>query len=118
MQNDAAKYVATSAHGNFTVSAAGNALWAGSHPKIVYHKDGASTHTFRLAGGGDEPPENVYRAWQYPSLVGWTGFPSTAVRNTLSAYDFGSANFGLKDASFATLLTRAKPAGIPFNPAA
>ena len=118
VQNDVAKYVATSAHGDFTIAGAGSVRWTGTHPKIVYHKDGASTHTFRLAGGGDEPPENAYGTWQYPALVGWTGFPSAAVRDKLSAHNFGSANFGLKDAAFAGLLTEAKPAGISFDPAA
>ncbi|GIM91300.1 NPP1 family protein [Paractinoplanes toevensis] len=51
-------------------------------------------------------------------MVGWTGFPSTSTRDTLSNYDFGSANFGLKDANFVSLLTEAMPAGITFNPAA
>jgi hypothetical protein len=32
------------------------------------------------------------------------------------AHDFGSASFGLKDASFGTELAKAKPAGIPFDP--
>lgn len=117
VQNDVARYVATSAHGDFVVHAANKVIWTGTHPKIVYHKDGAGTHVFRLANAGDEPPENAYRAWQYPSLVGWNGFPSTSIRTTLSNYDFGSANFGLKDANFTNLLTEAKPAGITFNPA-
>jgi hypothetical protein len=118
VQNDVAKYVSTSAHGDFDVYAASSVRWTGNHPKIVYHKDGASTHAFRLAGTGDEPPENGYATWQYPSLVGWNGFPTTAIRTTLSNYDFGSANFGLKDANFVGLLTDALPSGITFNPSA
>jgi hypothetical protein len=118
VQDDVAKYVATSAHGDFDIHAASSVRWTGNHPKIVYHKDGASTHAFRLAGTGDEPPENGYATWQYPSLVGWNGFPSTSIRTTLSNYDFGSANFGLKDANFVGLLTNALPSGITFNPSA
>lgn len=54
-------------------------------------------------------------AWQYPALVGWNGYPA-GLRHTLSAYDFGSADFGLTDADFAAHLTKAKPTGIPFDP--
>jgi hypothetical protein len=116
VQNNQAVYVSTSAHGQFTVHPASSVRWDGTHPKIVYHKDGASTHTFRLGNSNDEPPENAYGTWQYPSLVGWNGYPSTAVRDALSNYDFGSANFGLKDGNFATTLSRAMPAGIAFDP--
>lgn len=118
VQNGVARHVATSAHGDFDSAPASSVRWTGNHPKIVYHKDGIGTHAFRLAGSGDEPPENGYRTWQYPSLVGWNGFPSTGIRNALSAYNFGSASFGLKDASFVGLITEAMPAGIAFDPAA
>ncbi|MGW0583793.1 NPP1 family protein, partial [Streptomyces sp. NPDC002920] len=45
----------------------------------------------------------------------WNGYPS-GLRDKLSAYDFGSANFGLKDANFAAHLSSAKPSGIAFDP--
>jgi hypothetical protein len=117
VQNDQAKYVSTSAHGDFNIHDVAVVLWAGTHPKIVYHKDGASTHDFRLGNANDEPPENYYHTWRYPTLVGWNGYPA-GIRDTLSNYDFGSANFGLKDANFVNLITEAMPAGISFNPAA
>ncbi|MFC8351035.1 NPP1 family protein [Streptomyces sp. NPDC057280] len=116
VQNGTVQYVSTSNHGSFTVSAASSVRFEGTHAKIVYHKDGISTHCFRLAGLGDEPPENAKGTWQYPPLVGWNGYPSTAIRDKLSAYDFGSANFGLKDANFAAHLSSAKPSGIAFDP--
>lgn len=115
VQDGEAKYVSTSAHGDFDIYAASSVRWDGTHPKVVYHKDGASTHDIRLANSGDEPPENADQTWQYPALVGWNGFPD-GVRDILSAYDFGSANFGLKDANFATHLSKAQPADIPFDP--
>ncbi|WP_330291295.1 NPP1 family protein [Streptomyces sp. NBC_00576] len=115
VQDGQAKYVATSAHGEFTVQSSSAVRWDGNHPKIVYHKDGALTHTFRIAGSNDEPPENAYGTWQYPDLVGWNGYPA-GLRDKLSAYDFGSANFGLKDANFAAHLTKAMPSGISFDP--
>ena len=40
----------------------------------------------------------------------------TGLRDKLSQYDFGSANFGLKDGNFNSHLTNAKPSGIPFDP--
>lgn len=115
VQNNAVQYVSTSNHGSFTISAASSVRFDGTHPKIVYHKDGVSTHCFRLAGSNDEPPENHKGTWQYPPLVGWNGYPS-GVRDKLVAYDFGSANFGLKDANFANHLASAKPSGISFDP--
>ncbi|GAA4823405.1 NPP1 family protein [Streptomyces ziwulingensis] len=115
VQNGQAQYVATSNHGSFTVHARSEVRFEGTHAKVVYHKDGISTHCFRPATSGDEPPENHRGTWQYPPLVGWNGYPS-GLREKLSGYDFGSANFGLKDASFASHLAAAKPSGISFDP--
>ncbi|MFC7887055.1 NPP1 family protein [Streptomyces sp. NPDC057376] len=109
------EYVSTSSHGSFDVHARSEIRFDGTHPKIVYHKDGISTHCFRLATSGDEPPENHAGTWRYPALVGWNGYPA-GVREKLASYDFGSANFGLKDGSFASHLAAAKPAGVPFDP--
>ncbi|WP_155054381.1 NPP1 family protein [Streptomyces blattellae] len=115
VQNNAVQYVSTSNHGSFTVSPASSVRFDGTHAKVVYHKDGVSTHCFRLAGSGDEPPENHEGTWQYPPLVGWNGYPS-GVRDKLVAADWGSANFGLKDGNFNSHLASAKPSGIPFDP--
>ncbi|MFM9373689.1 NPP1 family protein [Streptomyces sp. Da 82-17] len=110
-----AEYVSTSAHGKFDVYPRDQIQWDGTHPKIVYHKDGIGTHAFRPAGGNDEPPENHHGTWQFPALVGWNGYPP-GLRDKLSAHDFGSANFGLKDASYADHLAAALPPGVPFDP--
>ncbi|MFF1510192.1 NPP1 family protein [Streptomyces sp. NPDC058326] len=115
VQNNQAQYVSTSAHGSFAVNARDRIRWDGTHPKIVYHKDGIGTHCFRPANTNDEPPENHQRTWQFPSLVGWNGYPA-GLRDRLSQADFGSAVFGLKDGNFAAHLAKAKPAGIPFDP--
>lgn len=117
VQNDQARFVSTSAHGQFNVYAASSVIWTGTHPKVVYHKDGASTHDFRLANPSDEPAENANHTWQFPTLVGWNGYPA-GIRDILSAHDFGSAIFGLRDFNYVTTLTRALPTGIPFNPSA
>jgi hypothetical protein len=113
VQDGQAHFVATSAHGDFTVHPTDTVRWEGTHPKIVYHKDGVGSHAFRLANTNDEPAENHHHVWQYPTLVGWNGYPA-GVRDKLSNADFGSANFDLKDSRFSAMLEEAKPAGIPF----
>ncbi|MEV8087880.1 NPP1 family protein [Streptomyces nigra] len=115
VQGDAVRYVSTSNHGSFTVHAASSLRFEGTHAKVVYHKDGISTHCFRAANGNDDPPENHRRTWQYPPLIGWNGYPA-GLRDKLVAHDFGSAHFGLKDGSFTSHLASAKPSGIPFDP--
>jgi hypothetical protein len=115
VQSDQARYVSTSAHGDFTVHASTAVRWDGTHPKIVYHKDGAGSHAFRLGNANDEPAENHYGVWQYPTLVGWNGYPA-GVRDILSNANFGSALFDLKDSRFNGMLGRALPSGIAFDP--
>jgi len=91
----------------------------GTHPKVVYQKDGCcNTHYYRLANSNDEPPENHYHNWRYPPVVGWDGWPSTGLRDTLMNADFGSATIKIKDGRFEDLLSATKPAGIPFDPRA
>ncbi|MFJ6661831.1 NPP1 family protein [Streptomyces sp. NPDC091377] len=115
VRDNQVQYVSTSNHGSFTVHNASAIRFDGTHPKIVYHKDGISTHCFRAAGLNDEPPENHKGTWQYPPLVGWNGYPA-GIRDRLTSHDFGSANFGLRDSGFASHLATAKPSGIPFDP--
>lgn len=110
-------YVSTSAHGGYTTYAASSVAWwdtAQTHPKIVYHKDGVSTHAFRLAGAS-EAPENDTGQWHFEDLVGWDQFPSTAIRDAVVNKDWGSANFPLKDGNFENNLNKAKPSGITFD---
>ncbi len=117
VRNGQALFVSTSVHKRFDVYRRSQIQWAGTHPKIVYHKDGAGTHAFRPATVNDEPPENHRRGWQFPSLVGWNGYPP-GIRDRLTGADFGSAVFGLKDGAFASHLEKAKPQSITFNPRA
>ncbi|WP_397545624.1 NPP1 family protein [Saccharopolyspora rosea] len=111
---DKAEYVSTSAHGGYSTRPASEVAWEGSHAKVVYHKDGASTHAFRLAAA-DEQPENDYGTWQYPDLVSWNNFPD-GIRDKLTGTDFGSASLAIKDGSFEDNLAKAKPEDIPFDP--
>jgi hypothetical protein len=108
------QYVSASAHGEYQVRSRGDLVWEGTHPRIVYHKDGISTHAFRFAGFGEQP-ENHEGTWQYPPLVGWDGYPP-GFRDRLTQADFGSAQLGIRDSSFAHELSKAKPGGVPFDP--
>ncbi|NIJ12570.1 hypothetical protein FHU38_002914 [Saccharomonospora amisosensis] len=114
VHGDSAEYVSVSRHGDFVVHPRSDVAWEGSHPKVVYHKDGAGTHCFRIAGG-DEVPENHYGTWQYPDLVSWDNYPA-GIRDRLMGADFGAASFAITDSAFAGNLAKAKPAGIPFDP--
>ncbi|WP_433825916.1 NPP1 family protein [Actinoplanes sp. CA-015351] len=110
------EYVSTTQHSSQKTYTRSQVRFDGSHPKVVYHKDGASTHFFRLANSNDEPPENHYHNWRYPPPVDWNGYPSLALRDKLMAANFGSATIKIKDGSFESLLNAARPTNIPFNP--
>ena len=108
-------YVSVSRHGQYETRAWGSVpAKTGVRPRIVYHKDGASTHCFRLAGF-TEQAENHYGVYQYPDLVSWNRFPA-GVRDVLVNANFGSASLAIKDGAFNHNLGIAKPAGIPFDP--
>ncbi|MFD5680590.1 NPP1 family protein [Streptomyces bacillaris] len=111
-------YVSTTQHRTVKTYPRSQVRFDGSHPKVVYHKDGASTHFFRLANNNDEPPENHYGNWRYPPIVDWNGFPTTELRDRLMNADFGAATIKVtdKDDRFRNLLNSSKPAGIPFDP--
>lgn len=108
VHDDKAEYVAVSQHGHYEIKSAEDVLWEGTHPKVVYHKAGGSTHAFRYARSDDEPPENHYQKWMRSPLVSYNGFPS-GLRDRLMAHDFDSATLAIKDASFAVNLERAIP---------
>ncbi|MEW1614804.1 MULTISPECIES: NPP1 family protein [unclassified Streptomyces] len=112
------EYVSTTQHSTVKTYPRSQVRFDGSHPKVVYHKDGPGTHFFRLANTVDEPPENHYGTWRHPPIVDWNGFPGTALRDKLMNADFGSATIKVtdKDDRFRNLLDNSKPAGIPFDP--
>lgn len=108
VQNDQAKFVAASQHGHYDVRAAGDVQWDGTHPKLVYSKDGGMTHFFRFANAADDPPENDYHTWRRSALVSYNGFPGT-LRDQLFNHDFGAATIAIKDSTFGGNLERAMP---------
>ncbi|WP_220296845.1 NPP1 family protein [Streptomyces sp. MBT84] len=108
VKDDKAEYVSTSAHGKWNVHPASEVIWDGTHPKVVFHKDGGLTHNFRLANAGDEPPENFYHTWRRSPLVSYNGFPN-GLRDKLFAADFGEATIAIKDSTFADNIEGAIP---------
>ncbi|MGW7422602.1 NPP1 family protein [Streptomyces sp. NPDC054813] len=115
IQNNQVQYVSVSQHSSYQVAAASAIRFDGTHPKIVYHKDGVSTHDFRFANSNDDPPENVTGGWFYPRLVGWDGYPA-GYRDKLMNADFGDATIKIKDGSFNSNLSYSMPSGISFDP--
>ncbi|KAH8893423.1 NPP1-domain-containing protein [Thozetella sp. PMI_491] len=116
VKDDKPQYVAASQHGNYDIRAAADVRWDGEHPKMVYHKDGASTHCFRFASADDDKIENHLGVWFRGSLVSYNGFPA-GLRDQLYAHDFGAATIALKDSTFQGNLDRSRPSGITFDTA-
>ena len=114
VQGDEAKVVAASAHGDYDTKDAADARWEGTHAKIVYHKDGGSTHAFRFANPSDDKIENHKGVWFRGALVGYeTGFPSVGLRDTLMTHDFGHASIAIKDGGFKRNLDFARNDKVP-----
>ncbi|KAL2123586.1 hypothetical protein VTJ04DRAFT_4041 [Mycothermus thermophilus] len=109
VRNNKAEYVAASRHNGYTINKASDVRWLGTHPKIIYHKDGGLTHAFRFAKAADEKIEDHKGVWFRGALVSYNGFPSTAIRDKLCAYDFDEVTIAFKDAEFAGNLRKAKP---------
>jgi Necrosis inducing protein (NPP1) len=119
VQNNQVQYVSHSRHDWWETYHRSQVRFdpSGTHPKMVYHKDGGSTHCFRLANSGDEAIENHTGGWFYPRLVGWNGYPSVDFRNQFVYHtNFGRATIKLGTEVMKGQLAAAKPAGIPFDP--
>jgi hypothetical protein len=115
INNGQVQYVSVSQHSTYQVAPSSSVRFDGTHPKIVYHKDGVSTHDFRFANSNDEPPENATGGWFFPRLVGWNGYPD-GFRDKLMSANFGEATIKIKDGDFNYALANSMPAGIPFQP--
>jgi hypothetical protein len=108
--------VSASAHGKYSVRAANQVRYdALGKPMIVYHKDGIGTHAFRFAENGDSVAENHWGAWIRAPLIGYHGWPSAWLRDTMYTWDFGSASLALTNEHFPSEISRAKPSWISFD---
>lgn len=121
------EWVAVSQHGKYFWRNKKDIPFDGTHAKVVYHFDGGKaggwSHVFRHAksNDGDEPPENHYGKWQYPTLVGWDYFPP-GIRDKLVSFDFRDASLELRDKDeegedvFVKKLALAQPSEVSFDP--
>ena len=102
------QYVAASAHGGWQVREKADVLFDGAqHPKIVYHKDGWSTHAMRFAKRGDDDVENHYGEWYYGGLIDYYGFPSAELRDAVTDTDWGKATPCIRDDAWSDVLEAA-----------
>ncbi|MEV0219055.1 NPP1 family protein [Streptomyces sp. NPDC050704] len=113
-------YASVSGHGNYTTTTFDSVPRDGARLKVVYHKDGALTHTFRFAKSGETAEAWGDGGWDFPRLVSWNSFPqgnnNVNLQTRMQDRTWGDANFPLKDGRFNLELERAKPSAIPFNP--
>ncbi|MGW5063160.1 NPP1 family protein [Streptomyces sp. NPDC004096] len=123
VQNNTVKYVSVSQHAGWATYGRQSIRFdsSGTHPKVVYHKDGGFTHDFRIANASDDNPvENVTGGWFYPRLVGWNGYPSTDFRNQFIYHtSYGDATIKLGTGTFENQLAGAQAridTPISFNP--
>ncbi|GAA5168730.1 NPP1 family protein [Viridibacterium curvum] len=106
-----------SAHGKLYNSEIGSLPTQNGHMKIVYHKDGVTTHALRFAKSG-EVAENAYGSFVTPVITSWTtmkgdGVSNAQMRARLNSFDYGSATIPMKDSNFVSNLNTYKPAGYP-----
>lgn len=109
------RYVATSYHGNYVLWKGTDILWhtgaegKPTHPKVVYHKDGPSTHCFRKAETHDDPVENHSKQWFFGDLISHNGYPNTPLRNKLYEHKYDGTLMAVIDSVFANEITKARP---------
>ena len=112
-------HIAVSAHGGFTLKKWEDVEKQGTHPKVVYHKDGVRTHAFRFAKR-KEAAENPTKHWVAPPIVSWTkmhgdGVNNSMMRKKMNEYSYGKASFKFIDSSFLKTVNKsdALPSGYP-----
>lgn len=106
------RYLAASRHGGYSTHPINEVPMDGNHVKIVYHKDGASTHAFRFAKWGEDTeawgPGNQ---WDTPALVTMEQMPQ-APRDALWNSQWGRANFPLTN-NLVSNINKARPGEVP-----
>lgn len=106
-----------SSHGNQTTKPASELPFQNGRLKIVYHKDGVTTHAFRFAKAG-EYAENAYGTFVTPTIVSWyqmvgDGLSNSQMRARLNSFDYGSATLPIKDSNFLNNINNGKPSDYP-----
>ena len=114
VEGDTARVVAASKHGDYETKDAKDVRWEGNRPKMVYHKDGGTTHCFRFGSAADDKIENHRGVWFRGALVGYeTGFPDVGLRDKLMNADFGAGSIAIKDANFKKQMDYARNDKVP-----
>ena len=109
-----------SSHGNQITKSAAEVPFENGRLKIVYHKDGITTHALRFAKN-DEYAENPYGSFLTPTIVSWyemegDGISNATMRALLNSFDYGSAVLPIKDDRFLGNINEGKPSSYPvFN---
>jgi hypothetical protein len=130
-QNEYLSHVSTSAHGKFTTKPIAQVQMAGTHPLVVYHKDGAGTHALRFASAEDKSRVEFLGNWgefhapdiisHYTALVAWNSDEMVRYRSNrdyrlaLEMSNFGSASFKTRnDGETANMANNNVPRSDPF----
>ncbi|KAK5989407.1 NLP effector protein 10 [Cladobotryum mycophilum] len=101
-------FVAASAHNDYDTKPASEVRFDGSHAKIVYHKGGIGTHSFRFANPSDDKIENAKGQWIRGALIDYNSWPSNQVRDKMAAtFNGGGIKFKLTDGLFPEYLKKA-----------
>jgi hypothetical protein len=106
-----------STHGDVVTTAAAFLPFDNGHLKVVYHKDGVSTHVLRFAGA-NEAAENPYGYFVTPVIASWfelygDGLSNSQMRTLLNGFNYVSANLPVSDGNFLNNLNEAKPDSYP-----
>lgn len=106
-----------SAHGDLYTSEAADLAFEDTHLKIVYHKDGWTTHALRFSSE-DEEAENPYGVFVTPQIASWyelhgDDLDNKNMRSLLNSFDYGSASLPITDGRFLSNLNEFKPETYP-----
>lgn len=129
--NETISHVSTSAHGKFTTRPIGQVQMQGTHPLVVYHKDGAGTHALRFASAEDKSRVEFLGNWgefhapdivsHYAALAAWNNDEmgryraNRDYRLALEMSNFGSASFKTRnDGETASMANDNVPRSDPF----
>ncbi|WP_018415355.1 NPP1 family protein [Teredinibacter turnerae] len=106
-----------SAHGDLFTQPFNQLPTQNGHLKVVYHKDGLSTHAMRFAGS-NEAAENAYGTFVTPLIISWDvmsgdGIDNAQLRAMFNSYDYGSGTVPMKDSNFLANINNYRPAAYP-----